>query len=87
MYVVQNPVAELADELVQTAEYTSSEFEIVDIMSDVDFNNNGIDDNSGDKDIVNPQTSDESLWVFTAGGFSMIGLAATAYFINKERNN
>ena len=41
----------------------------------------------GGDDVDNPQTGDESLWVFTAGGFSMIGLAATAYFINKERNN
>lgn len=31
----------------------------------------------------NPQTGDESLWVLTFGGFSMIGLAATASYLKK----
>ena len=34
----------------------------------------------------NPQTGDKSLWIFSFGGFSMIGLAATASYLKKEED-
>lgn len=34
----------------------------------------------------NPETGDNSLWIFTIGGISMLGLACTARYLKKEED-